>query len=42
VERAEFEIPTGDLGNNIIGLACGSTVQTTFMKTWGQVNWQQT
>ena len=33
VERAEFGIPTGDLGNNILGFACASAVQTTFIKT---------
>lgn len=33
MERAEFRIPTGDLGNNILGLACASVSQITFIKT---------
>lgn len=31
MERAESGIPTGDLGHNILGLACA--VQITFVKS---------
>lgn len=33
MERDQSGIPVGDLGNNILGLACASAVQTTFIKT---------